>query len=64
MFLFQKSKGKTSSRVQIQIKEVKDDILILPNHEYRIVVETTSINFELKSEEEQVGQQDPIFILR
>lgn len=53
MFLFQKSKGKTSSRVQIQIKEVKDDILILPNHEYRIVVETTSINFELKSEEEQ-----------
>ena len=53
MFLFQKSKGKVSSRQQIQIKEVKDDILILPNHEYRIVVETTSINFELKSEEEQ-----------
>lgn len=53
MFLFQKSKSKVSSRQQIQIKEVRDDILILPNHEYRIVVETTSINFELKSEEEQ-----------
>lgn len=53
MFLFQKNKSKISSRVQIQIKEVKDDILILPNHEYRIVVETNSINFELKSEEEQ-----------
>ncbi|MDO8658756.1 MAG: TraC family protein [Candidatus Levybacteria bacterium] len=42
-----------SSRRQIQIKEVKDGILILPNNEYRIVVETSSINFELKSEEEQ-----------
>ncbi len=53
MFLLSKSRTKISSRQQIQIKEVKDDILILPNHEYRIVVETSSINFELKSEEEQ-----------
>jgi len=48
-----KSNSKVSSRKQIQIKEVKDGILILPNNEYRIVIETSSINFELKSEEEQ-----------
>lgn len=53
MWLFQKSKSKVSSRQQIQIKEVRDDILILPRHEYRLAVETSSINFELKSEEEQ-----------
>lgn len=53
MFLLNKSKGNTSSRRQIEIKEVKDDILVLPNNEYRIAIETSSINFELKSEEEQ-----------
>lgn len=45
--------GVASSRNQIQIKRVADNILALPNHEYRIVLETSSINFELKSEEEQ-----------
>lgn len=53
MLLFQKSKNKVSSRQQIQIKEVKDDVLILPRNEYRVAIETSSINFELKSEEEQ-----------
>lgn len=53
MWLLNKSKSKISSRKQIQIKEVKDDILILPSNEYRLVIETSSINFELKSEEEQ-----------
>lgn len=53
MWLLSKSKSKASSRRQIQIKEVKDDILVLPNNEYRLVIETSSINFELKSEEEQ-----------
>ncbi len=53
MLLFQKSTSKISSRRQIQIKEVKDDILVLPNNEYRMVIETSSINFELKSEDEQ-----------
>ncbi len=53
MWLLQKSKSKISSRKQIQIKEVKDDVLILPNNEYRLAIETSSINFELKSEEEQ-----------
>ena len=46
-------KNKVSSRRQIQIKEVKDDILILPNQEYRTILETSSVNFELKSEAEQ-----------
>ncbi len=53
MWLLAKSKSKVSARRQIQIKEVKDDILILPNNEYRIAIESSSINFELKSEEEQ-----------
>jgi hypothetical protein len=53
MWLLNKSKKKVSSRQQIKIKEVKDNILLLPNHEYRMVLETSSINFELKSEEEQ-----------
>src|SRR3989344_30240 len=45
--------SKVSSRRQIQIKEVKDNILILPGNRYRTILETSSINFELKSEEEQ-----------
>lgn len=53
MWLFPRSKSKVSSRRQINIKEVKDSILILPNREYRVILETSSINFELKSEEEQ-----------
>ena len=53
MSLWSKSNAKVSSRRQIQIKEVKDGILVLPGNEYRMIIETTSINFELKSEEEQ-----------
>lgn len=53
MFIFSKSKSRLSSRKQIQIKEVKDGILVLPNNQYRIIVETSSINFELKSTDEQ-----------
>lgn len=53
MWVLNKSSSRISSRRQIQIKEVKDDILILPNHEYRLVIETSSVNFELKSDEEQ-----------
>jgi len=50
--IFTKS-GKISSRQQIEIKEVVDNILVLPNHEYRQILETSSVNFELKSEDEQ-----------
>lgn len=53
MWLFHKSNRNLSSRRQIQIKEVKDNILILPHNEYRLIVETSSVNFELKSEAEQ-----------
>ncbi len=53
MWLLNKSKQKTGSRRQIQIKEVKDGVILLPNNQYRAVLETSSINFELKSEAEQ-----------
>jgi len=52
MSIFSKAK-KSSSRSQIQIKEVVDNVLVLPNNEYRLILETSSVNFELKSEEEQ-----------
>ena len=45
--------GIATARDQIQIKKIVDNILVLPNHEYRMILETSSINFELKSEEEQ-----------
>lgn len=45
--------SKQSSRVQMQIKEVKDGILCLPNNEYRGVIQTSAVNFELKSTLEQ-----------
>jgi len=53
MWLLTKSNKKISSRNQIRIKEVKDGVLVLPNNHYRLVLESSSINFELKSEEEQ-----------
>ena len=53
MLLLTKSNSKVSSRRQIEIKEVKDGILVLPNNEYRMIVETSSVNLELKSEDEQ-----------
>ncbi len=53
MLLLQKSNKKTSSRQQIDIKGVKDGVLMLPSNEYRVVLQASSVNFELKSEEEQ-----------
>lgn len=53
MWLLRKSLKKVSSRNQIAIEEVRDGILVLPHREYRLAIETSSINFELKSEEEQ-----------
>lgn len=46
-------KKTASSRTQIQIKEVRDNILVLPFNKYCAVLETSSVNFELKSESEQ-----------
>jgi hypothetical protein len=53
MWLLKKSLNKVSSRNQIGIKEVRDGILVLPNNEHRLIIETSSVNFELKSEAEQ-----------
>jgi hypothetical protein len=53
MWLLSKSKAKSSSRNQIQIKEVKDGVILLPHNQYRTILETSSINFELKSEAEK-----------
>lgn len=48
-----KPKTNGSARSQIGVKEVRDNILILPNHKYRSILATSSLNFELQSEEEQ-----------
>lgn len=53
MFGLQKSKNKTSARQQIAIKGVQDGILMLPNNEYRAILQVSPVNFELRSEEEQ-----------
>ena len=53
MFALQKSRSKTSARQQIAIKGVRDGILMLPNNEYRAILQVSSLNFELRSEEEQ-----------
>lgn len=53
MSILKKSSKPASSRSQIQIDGVKDGILHLPKGKYRLVLETSSINFELMSEEEQ-----------
>ena len=53
MFVLPKLNKTGSSRHQIAIKGVEDSILILPNDEYRVIIETSSINFHLMSEDEQ-----------
>lgn len=53
MFTLPKLNKKSSSRHQIAIKGVEDNVLILPNNEHRIIIETSSINFHLMSEDEQ-----------
>ena len=53
MPILQKSNNKASSRQQINIKGVQDGILMLDDNKYRTVHEVSSVNFELKSEEEQ-----------
>lgn len=53
MFALAKSKTKTNSREQIGIKGVQDGVLMLPGNQYRAVLHVSSLNFELKSEDEQ-----------
>lgn len=53
MSILRKSNKKASSRQQINIKGVRDGVLLLPGNQYRVVLKASSINFELKSDEEQ-----------
>jgi type IV secretory pathway VirB4 component len=48
-----KGKYKGSSREQINIKEVRDGVLIIPKGKYCLVLSCSSINFDLQSEAEQ-----------
>ncbi len=53
MYLLQKSNKKASSRKQIDIRGVREGVLILRQNRYRVVLKVSSVNFELKSEDEQ-----------
>jgi hypothetical protein len=53
MSLLTKSNNKGSSRRQIAIKGVDGNVLELPDGEYRLILQTSSINLELMSEAEQ-----------
>ncbi|HSX07758.1 MAG TPA: TraC family protein [Candidatus Saccharimonadales bacterium] len=53
MSILQKSNKKTSARQQINIKGARGNMLLLPHDQYRVVIEVSPVNFELKSEEEQ-----------
>lgn len=53
MSVLKKSKTKTSARQQIAIEGVRDGVLILPGNQYRAILEVSSLNFELRSEDEQ-----------
>lgn len=53
MFALRKQNKLGSARAQIDIEAVRDDILCLTRKRYRAVLEVSSLNFELRSEEEQ-----------
>jgi hypothetical protein len=53
MFRSNQSKTRGSARTQIGIKEVRDNILVLPWERYRTILTTSSVNFELQSGDEQ-----------
>ncbi len=48
----QKNKA-SSTQEHLSIKEIKDDVIILKNKGLRAVLMTTSVNFDLKSSDEQ-----------
>jgi hypothetical protein len=58
VFTLSKPNKLGSSRRQIQIKGVRDGILLLPKHDYCLAFEVSSINFELMSEDEQDAMID------
>src|SRR5260370_28892546 len=53
MSLLTKSNSRGSSRRQIAIKGIEGNILEMPDGGFRLIMQTSSINLELKSEAEQ-----------
>jgi hypothetical protein len=53
VFTLMKFNKRASSRLQLNLKEVRDGIVVLPHNQYRCVLEVSSVNFKLKSEGEQ-----------
>ncbi|HSX05432.1 MAG TPA: TraC family protein [Candidatus Saccharimonadales bacterium] len=53
MSILRKSTQKSSARQQIDIREVKDGVLVLPRNRYRAVLQVAPVNFELRSDAEQ-----------
>jgi hypothetical protein len=53
MSLLVKSSSKASSRRQIAIKTVEEDVLVLPHNKYRAILEVSAINLELKNDAEK-----------
>jgi hypothetical protein len=51
--ILQKSNKKISTRRQVDIEGIWDGILLLPERQYRVALNVSSVNFELKSEAEQ-----------
>lgn len=47
------SAAPNSSQSFLPFEDISDSMIILPNHEYRMVVECNSINYFLKTEDEQ-----------
>jgi hypothetical protein len=52
-YVFRLHKRLGSSRIQIGIQGIKDDLLLLPHNTYCLVMQTSSINFELQSDAEK-----------
>lgn len=48
-----KGSPAASTQIYLDVAEVKDDVLVLKNGGLRAVLQTTSVNFNLKSEQEQ-----------
>ncbi len=55
MFKLQKLSRRGKAREQIAIRQVRDGVLELANYQYRLILEVSPVNFELKSEAEQDG---------
>lgn len=53
MWSIKRSSKIGSARTQVGIHEVRDGILVLPGNRFRAILSTSSLNFELQSEEEQ-----------